>query len=138
MIPCFRTLVIVTVLSLGLALSPAPAVSQELVANQDTSQTVTVSGVSLQNGAISGSLVNKSPRLLRDVRLLIRLTWFWKNERHPGDDSPGRSDYFTVTEEIPPGGSTSFTYRPSPPLPQRDDGHFEAAAQVVGFTEIGE
>jgi hypothetical protein len=82
--------------------------------------------------------VNKSPRVVRDVRLVIRHVWFWKDERNPGDVSPGRSEFITVKEEIPAGGSTSFIHNPSPPLPVRSDGHFKTEVNVIGFTEVGQ
>ena len=73
---------------------------------------------------------------MRDVQLLIRYVWLWKNEFHPGEDDPGLSVYHTVEGELPPGKSKPITYQPSPPLPARADGYFEAIVSVAGFTEI--
>jgi hypothetical protein len=60
----------------------------------------------------------------------------WGNERKPGSDNPGRVAYYTVHEELPPDVSVAFTSTPSPPLPERTDGHFDISVEVVGFTEV--
>ncbi|MBI3767407.1 MAG: hypothetical protein HY271_02810 [Deltaproteobacteria bacterium] len=108
-----------------------------LIADEQPSRIVGVRDVTTRNGVVSGTLVNRSRKPLRDVRLLVHHTWFWKNEQKPGDDSPGRVDYYTAHGELRPDGSVEFTYRPAPPLPDRDDGHFETTVEVVGWTEIG-
>ena len=54
----------------------------------------------------------------------------------PGEDSPGRTVYITVHGDIAPHGQQSFSYEPSPPLPSRDDGHFEPVVKVVGYTQM--
>ena len=59
------------------------------VSPQEAAQVVAVTDLSVQDGTVSASLVNKSPRLVRDVHLLIRHAWVWNDERHPGADSPG-------------------------------------------------
>jgi hypothetical protein len=89
---------------------------------------------------MTGVLSNGGARPVRDVRLLVRHTWLWKNERHPGPptDNPGRSSYYMVDGEVPPGGDLRFRYVPSPPLPVRTDGSFATTAEIVGFVEAGE
>lgn len=99
-------------------------------------QVIMARNVTVKDGVVSGELVNKSPRALRDVQLLIRYMWHWKDEFHPGKDDPGMAVYYTVEKEIPPGGTVSFTYKPSSPLPTRADGHFETTVTVAGFSEI--
>lgn len=91
------------------------------------------------NGTIVGTIRNSGPEVARDVRLLVRHIWLWKNERNPGapTDNPGRSAYYEVGTEVPPGGETQFRYVPDPPLPQRADGTFTTTAEIVGFTEGG-
>ena len=74
---------------------------------------------------------------VRDVRLLFHHTWLWADEFHPGEDSPGRADYYTVRNELPPGGTVEFSYRPEPPLPDRGDRRFETTVDVVGWMEVG-
>ena len=88
------------------------------------------------DGTVSGLVVNRSGQVLRDVRLLINYEWLWKNEFRPGTDSPGRADYYTLPQEIPPGGSVRFTYRPEEPLSRRSDGRFETSVHVAGLTEF--
>ena len=113
--------------------SPDTLIAEE----EQPSKVVAVRDVTTRDGVVHGVLVNRSNKTLRDVRLLFRHTWLWKNEMKPGDDSPGRVDYYTVRSELPPGGTVEFTYRPQPPLPDRDDGRFETSVEVVGWTEIG-
>jgi hypothetical protein len=69
------------------------------------------------------------------VQLLIRYTWLWNDEFHPGKDDPGTSVYHMVEQEIAPGGTASFSYTPSFAA-TRIDGRFETAVTVAGFTEI--
>jgi hypothetical protein len=130
------TLGIVVVLALPNGAGVARA-ADTLIADEQPSRVVVVRDVTTRHGVVSGTLVNLSRKALRDVRLLVRHTWFWKNEQKPGDDSPGRVDYYTARGELRPDGSVEFTYRPEPPLPERDDGHFETTVEVVGWTEIG-
>jgi hypothetical protein len=124
----------------GLLLVSAPSAQAEtpsLASPDRLEAVVAVRDVEVRDASVSGRIVNKSPRLLRDVKLIVRHTWHWRDERHPGDDSPGRSEEFTVPGEAPPGGSLPFSYRLDPPLSERTDGHFATSAEVVGFTEVG-
>lgn len=95
-----------------------------------------VQSVTVKDGVVSGEVLNKSSRLLRDVQLLIRYVWLWKDEMRPGKDDPGMAVYYTLEKEIPPGGKAPFTYRPASALPSRPDGYFEVSVSVAGFTEI--
>ncbi len=127
-----------TVVALELITATGAArAADTLIADEQPSHGVTVRDVTTRHGVVSGMLGNRSRKMLRDVRLLIHHTWLWKTEQKPGDDSPGRVDYYTVRSELPPGESVEFTYRTNPPLPERDDGHFETTVDVVGWTEIG-
>jgi hypothetical protein len=116
------------VLGAGVVVAPDPAVAQAVV----------VRNLTVTDEAVSGDLVNTSDHLVRDVRLLVRHTWLWTSERSPGEESPGRAAYPTVREDIPPGGSRSFTVPVDPPLPVRPDGRFQTGVDVVGFTEVGD
>lgn len=114
------------------------AAPDKLIADDGPDRVVVVRDVTATpQGIVSGTLVNRSHKELRDVRLLIHHTWFWKKEMKPGDDSPGRVDYYTARSALPPDGEVKLSYRPEPPLPDRDDGHFETTVDVVGWTEIG-
>ncbi|MBI4516530.1 MAG: hypothetical protein HY699_12030 [Deltaproteobacteria bacterium] len=110
----------------------------QVITEERVAQQVVVRDLRVRAGAVSGLVVNNARKPLRDVRLLIRHQWIWKNERNPGPDNPGRVAYYTVHEEIPPDVSVAFKYRPNPPLPDRSDGHFETTVEVVGYSEVGE
>jgi len=123
---------------LGAAGAAAVAAAEAPVSPQEAAQVVAVTDLSVQDGTVSASLVNQSPRLVRDVHLLIRHAWVWNDERHPGADSPGTAEYYIVRNTILPGQSLRITQTPSPPLPQRSDGHFETSVEVVRFEEVGD
>ena len=125
--------------ALIVALSTHSAFAAEtLTSGPEAAAAVSVTDVAAKDGTVSAVLVNRSQHVIKDVKLLIRHGWLWKNERHPGADSPGRAEYYVVHGQIPPGGSMPFTYRIDPPLPQRSDGRFSSSVEVVSFTEIGE
>ncbi len=88
------------------------------------------------SGTVTGILVNRSGDILRDVRLLVRYNWHWRNELEPGDDSPARSSYFTIAKDVPALGTVPFRYTPSPPLPIRADGHFSPSIEVARYTQV--
>ena len=92
--------------------------------------------VTVKDGDVAGEVVNNSKSTLRDVQLRILYSWLWKNEFHPGKDGPGTAVFMTVDKEIPPGQSARFEYKPSPPLPARNDGHFDIGVKIVGFTQV--
>jgi len=115
---------------------PQLAGSATLLGAAKGAQVVVVENVTVKDGVVSGEVLNKSSGLLRDVQLLIRYVWLWKDEMRPGKDDPGMAVYSTLEKEIPPGGRAPFTYRPSPPLPSRSDGRFETTVSVAGFTEV--
>jgi len=115
---------------------PNLAISQTVLSKDQSSRVLVLNNVSAQDGVVSGELRNNSSNLVRDVQLLIRYEWLWKNEFHPGKDDPGSSVYYNVPGEIPPGGTARFQYTPNPPLPKRTDGSFQISASVAGFTEV--
>jgi hypothetical protein len=89
-----------------------------------------------KDGEVSGEVVNNFKQTIRDVELQILFSWRWKDEFHPGKDDPGRAAYLTIDREIPPGKSAPFNYKPSPPLPARNDGSFDISVKVVGFNRV--
>ena len=118
--------------------APGRAEIPEVTSAREVRQTAVVQQVQTRDGMVSGVIANKSPRLLRDVKIMVRHTWLWSNERHPGDDSPGRTEYYMVPDAIPAGESAAFSYRLDTPLPERSDGHFVTEADVISFTEVGQ
>jgi hypothetical protein len=113
----------------------AAATQDVFVSSTEVAKDVMVTNVQSHNGTISGVITNRSSEPVRNVQLLVDHVWYWKNEFRPGRSSPGRSEFHTVTGEIPPGGSMPFTFQ-SEPLPQRADGHFEAKVRVTRFTQV--
>jgi hypothetical protein len=130
------------VVSLSIALlvfQPSAWGAETLVPGADLGPGVTVRNVAFADGGVTGVVANQSPNVVKNVQILVRYIWLWNDERNPGPDSPGRSDYTTVLGEIPPGSALSFRSVSDPPLPlNRSDGHFTVEAHVVGFTQIGE
>ena len=115
---------------------PNLAISQTVLSKDQSSRVLVLNNVSAQDGVVSGEIRNNSSNIVRDVQLLIRYEWLWKNEFHPGKDDPGSSVYYNVPGEIPPGGTARFQYTPNPPLPKRTDGSFQISVSVAGFTEV--
>jgi hypothetical protein len=110
--------------------------STRIVPSEQLSRRVLVQEVQSTADVVTGTVVNATPEPVRDVRLLVRDDWLWRNERHPGDDNPGRAATLTLREEIPPGSRVRFTYRRDAPLAARGDGRFETAVDVLGFTTL--
>ena len=120
---------------LSLPLSGAAAMAL-LVAPSEAAQTVVINDLTVRDGSVSGIVVNKSSATVRGVELLLRQTWLWNNERHPGTDSPGRTLPFTLAGDVAPNASAPFAFQ-TPPLAQRSDGRFVTTMDVTGFTEVG-
>jgi hypothetical protein len=136
-----KTTRVALVSSLALALAvPAIAATatdeEKIVSREEVQRAVTVRDLTVVDGAASGVVVNRSNNPVKDIRLAIRYEWLWNNEMRPGKDDPGRTEFYTIPEAIPPGGSVRFTYRPSAPLPQRSDGKFMTIVAPVEFVEI--
>jgi len=128
--------VVVGVALMIMSIQPALTAADIVGSAEKVTQTVAVRNVTSQDGVVSGEIVNPTSQLLHDVELLVRHVWHWKNEFRPGNDNPGMASYYTVAEEIPPGGSAPFTYTQLSPLPSRADGQFETMVSVAGFTEV--
>jgi hypothetical protein len=115
---------------------PNLANPQSVLTKQEASRVLVLENVTVQDGVVSGEIRNNSSNTVRAVQLLIRYEWLWKNEFRPGKDDPGRSVYYDVPGEIPPGQTTRFQYAPNPPLPKRADGYFQISVSVAGFTQV--
>ena len=119
----------------GLAWSGATALAAPL-ASVEAARTVAITDLTGGDDLVSGTVVNKSAASLREVRVVLQQAWQWKDERHPGADSPGQTTPFTLALNVAPHGSAPFTLTP-PRLPQRTDGRFVTTMEVVGFSEVG-
>jgi hypothetical protein len=116
---------------------PHPGHSQNVGSHEESARILTLDNITVKNGgAVSGEVHNRSSRTVRDVQLLVRHTWLWDDERHPGKADPSTSAYHTLQQEIPPQGSARFSFVPLAPLAKGTGGHFETAVSIAGFTEI--
>ncbi len=117
--------------------STTRAAGADLISNSQLARSVDLNNVAAEpNGAISGTIVNRTGMPVRDVKVMINYAWVWRHDLRPGEDSPGRTVYVTAPAEIPPHGQGSFTYQPPQPLPSRGDGHFVPSVHIVGFTQM--
>ena len=96
-----------------------------------------ITDVHATDARVKATLVNNSDSRIKDIQLVIRHTFLWNDERNPGSDNPGRTEFYLVLGEIAPHGQLAFEYRPDPPLPQRADGTFKTSIEIAGFTEVG-
>jgi hypothetical protein len=96
---------------------------------------IAVRDVRVRDGAIEATLVNRGPREIRDVRLLVDYVYHWPDEMHPGDESPGRAWPHVVPGPIPPGASQPVRFEPPGGLPTAP-GLFSPEIQVLGFREV--
>jgi len=115
-----------------------PSLSQTVLSHQQAGNVLAVEKVAAQaDGTVTGEIRNNSKNTVRDVQLFIRSTFLWKDEFHPGKESPSAAFYPTLSGEIAPGGSLPFKFTPTPPLPKRKDGRFEApSVSIAGFTQV--
>jgi hypothetical protein len=97
---------------------------------------VVVGDASVRDGAIEATLTNRTPREIRDVRLLIEYVYHWPDEMHPGDESPGRAWPHVVRGPIAPGATEALRFEPPGGLPTAP-GRFTPRIQILSFTEQG-
>jgi hypothetical protein len=126
-----------TLLAMALISVWAPAfadvVRHEIVPSGNLAGVVRVSDVRIDDNEVRGVIQNLTADELRDVQLLVRDTFLWTNERHPGTDDPSRAQALLVPGPIPPHGSVAFT-APRSPLMERRDGSFESSVEVTAVT----
>jgi hypothetical protein len=133
-----RTIVVALVLGSILGFWPDSSFSQTVLSQQQAGNVLAIENVAAQaDGTVTGEIRNNSKNIVRDVQLFIRSTFLWKDEFHPGKESPSAAFYPTISGEIAPGGSLPFKFTPTPPLPKRKDGRFEApSVSIAGFTQV--
>jgi hypothetical protein len=68
--------------------------------------------------------------------MICRCTIFHGNLSKADEDLPSENPYYLLDQEIPPGQTVRFNYRPSPPLASREDGQFDVSVKVVGFAQV--
>ena len=127
----------VAALLLPVASFAPQAAGQELITTRGLARSVDLDNVTARpEGAITGTIVNRTGLTVRNVKLMINYAWMWRNDFRPGPDSPGRTFYITAPADIPPHSQGSFIYQPSPPLESRTDGHYVPSVHIVGFTQM--
>jgi hypothetical protein len=135
-----RTLTLFVSVLLGFILSfwSKPSFSQTILSQEQAGSVLAIEKVAAQpDGTVTGEIRNNSKNTVRDVQLFIRNTFLWKDEFHPGKESPSAAFYPTISGEIAPGKSLPFKFTPTPPLPKRTDGRFEApSVSIAGFTQV--
>lgn len=113
------------------------AQSETVTTKGDLAGNVELRDVRVDDGVVSGMVVNRSRNTLRDVRLLVRHAWVWGDDRHPGEINPGTSSFVTVAGPIPAGGEAPFSVRhPSSVVESGALGHFTTSVEAVGFTQV--
>jgi len=124
------------VIGFTLALAAASVSAQTVVSGKQSGESIEIRNLTFHNSVVSGEIVNRSRREVRNVELLIRHIWHWKNEFQPGSDELGTASYYTVERIIPVGAAIPFTYRQGATSSARTDGQYETVVSVAGFTEV--
>jgi hypothetical protein len=124
------------VIGFTLVLAAASASAQTVISANQSGEIIEVRNLTSNDSVVSGEIVNRSRREVRNVELLIRRMWQWKNEFQPGSEDLGTASYYTVERTIPAGAAVPFTYRQRVASTVRTDGQYETVVSVVGFSEI--
>jgi len=115
---------------------PRPATGlTHLGARDQIGRVISVENLLVRGRAVTGRVVNKSSRRIRDVVLMIRSVWLWDDEMNPGPADPSLSARYRLPGEVPAEGFLPFVYRPLP-IPPRLDGHYETRVSVAEFSEV--
>lgn len=108
----------------------------EVVSSAEATRTIVINDLIVKDASVSGVVVNKSDATVREVELLLRQTWLWHDERHPGTESPGRALPFLLSGDIAPHSGTPCVFQMAP-LAERSDGRIVTTMDVTGFSEVG-
>jgi hypothetical protein len=110
--------------------------AETVLSSQDASGALSFEKLDVNPSKISGVIANKTPHTIKDVQLMIQYHWLWKDERNPGQDSPGSTVIIPLKEQLEPGELQPFSYTPQFSLPSRDDGYFMPEVDVAAFTTV--
>ena len=131
------TISIAALATVLLLASAGHAQSEVVTTKGDLAGNVELRDVRVDDGVVTGMVVNRSSNTLRDVQLLVRHVWVWADDRHPGEINPGTSSFVTVAGPIPAGGEAPFSFRhPSSAVESGTLGHFSTSVEAVGFTQV--
>jgi len=128
-----RNVARMTACCLGVALALAAAIATAAVDGR-IDDVVRVENLQSSADTVRGRIVNETNDALEDVRLVISDRFLWRNERHPGENSPSTAHSFTVRGPVPPHGSIPFEFRRPDPLPDRPDGRFTTDVTAIELT----
>jgi hypothetical protein len=103
---------------------------------EEASKFVTVDEIALEEGRVTGVIVNRRPHPLRDVRLVVENVYRWPSEFRPGEESPNQAEIILVEEEIPAGSRTPFSATLRRPSSPEVGGHFVTQVHILGFSEV--
>ena len=71
-----------------------PSFSQTILSQEQAGSVLAIEKVAAQpDGTVTGEIRNNSKNTVRDVQLFIRNTFLWKDEFHPGKESPSAAFY---------------------------------------------
>src|SRR5690348_15922868 len=121
-------------LAVVLALGVGPAIAADDRVESRIDDVVRVEGVHSTGDTVRGRVVNETDDALENVRVVIADQFLWRNERHPGENSPSDAYTYTVPGPISPHGSATFEFRRPTPLPDRSDGEFNTDVSAVEVT----
>jgi hypothetical protein len=110
--------------------------AENAVNAERAAEIVEIRNLQQQGNTISGEVVNKSRRALRNIELLVQYHWLWNNEFKPGDEPPGKAIFVTLDKELAPGASANFSLPVEVSSGQRADGYYATEVTLAGFTEV--
>ncbi|HEY7169103.1 MAG TPA: hypothetical protein VIB79_31400 [Candidatus Binatia bacterium] len=119
----------------GISVSAVPVLAQTVLTDREAAKVLRFERLNATQTRVSGVITNTSPHRVKDVELLVQYHWLWNNERHPGQDSPGRVFTVKLDKELAPGETAPFSYTP-PQLPNRTDGTFMPEVDIASFTVL--
>ena len=95
---------------------------------------VSIQDVQSNDDEVRGRIVNETDDQLENVRLFVSDQFLWRNERHPGPESPSDAHTIVIPGPIKPHGSTTFRFQRPEPLPDRADGTFTLDVTPIELT----
>jgi len=123
--------------AVGAALTGAFSVvnADILVSQSNAREVLAVENLRLEDGALTGRLVNRSPRKIDDVELMVTFNWLWNDEFNPGNGGPGHTKTVVLTDPLSPGATEEFRVESDALRTAQKDGYFIPQVSVVGFTQ---
>lgn len=113
----------------------AVATESVLVAPTELATAVAVRDVRLEDGELTGVVVNNSPHRVEDLTLSVSYAWHWRDATDPGSNNPGWNSREPLYVSLEPGATARFEIDAERPLPVRADGRIEPQVAVVSFTQ---